>query len=247
MADHAVSPGCQSVRPGSRTPPRPEGPAQAERQSSAQAQCNTGRIRKPHGPGSRWPNDMVAKPACWTMSPPSRSGTPVASRPPRSAGSWSAILPASVIHRRFYAPILILNPPRSSAALCSVADRDNLPGSPRASRRRNTVAVVRSGHPGHHPGAARTILADRCLGAWADANAADPRPASSSSLIQEIPAQVQRRDRRRPACALDATGFFPVPASDRKRGNSRSLAKTIRGDSLPGSLNCGKASSGSCI
>lgn len=34
------------------------------------------------------------------------------------------------------------------------------------------AALVRPGHPAHHPGAARIILADRRLGARADANAA---------------------------------------------------------------------------
>jgi len=49
------------------------------------------------------------------------------------------------------------------------------------------------------------------------------------------------------AGALGADGFFNVPASNRERGNPRSLDETTRGDSAPRSMKCGKSSLGEQI
>ena len=62
-------------------------------------------IRPRSGPGSRWQNGMVGRPARWNTSPAPRSGTPAACRQPQSAGSCSAIPRVCVPPRRFFAPL----------------------------------------------------------------------------------------------------------------------------------------------
>ncbi|MGO9743891.1 MAG: transposase [Roseiarcus sp.] len=80
---------------------------------------------------------------------------------------------------------------------------------------------------------------------WAHGLATTPTAAvrpPCCSLVRQVPAHVQRRDRRGSPCPLDAGGFFLVPAASRKRRNSRTTAKPTRGGSLPGGINCGKSS-----
>ena len=114
----------------------------------------------------------AARPARLNTCPLPQSGIPVACHQPRSAGSWSAIPPASVTLRRFFAPILILTPSQSSAASYSVGgSRQPFKrfASTWASRRSSSG---RSGHPAHNPGAARHNPGGY-LGAWADGGSED--------------------------------------------------------------------------
>ena len=138
----------------------------------------------------------------------------VACHQPRSAGSWSAIPPASVTLRRFFAPILILTPSQSSAASYSVGgSRQPFKrfASTWASRRNGSGPIC---HPAHNPGAARLIFPGGYLGAWADGGSKDRGSHPSSGMVgKSLPtfsdaiAAVRR--------AMDAAGFFHVPVSVR--------------------------------
>ncbi len=133
--------------------------------------------------------------------------------------------------------------PDAILSLCvPLADRDNLSRGTRTPGRRDAAAVVGPGHPADHPSAARTLFAGDRPGAWADANTQHRCSPPSRRLVQQTPTDLQRRDRSRPTRALVTKGFTHVPVRGGKRANSRRLAKSIRGDSLPRSLNCGKSS-----
>ena len=117
-------------RPGQSGRPRLKG-KRLPKFSAVLADPNTAWTR------SRLMSGMAGNAARWTMSPASRSGTPAACRRRRSAGSWSAILPANVTRKRFCAPISISNPWRSSAASCYAG------GSRRPSRRSASIWASR--------------------------------------------------------------------------------------------------------
>src|ERR1700739_209076 len=99
--------------------------------------------------------------------------------------------------------------------------------------------MVGFGHPAHDAGAAGALLTGNRLGAWIDAATEHRGPPSSRRLVPQTPANLQRRDCRRTPRLMVATRFFDVPVGLRKHRNSRHLAKSTRGDSMPRRLKCG--------
>src|SRR5271157_4646774 len=105
--------------------------------------------------------------------------------------------------------------------------RDDVPGIPRPSGRRNRAAMVRSRHRANDASVARLVLARDALGGRSHS----PRQPSPQSgrLVSETRTLLQRRNRRRSTVAVEPADFINVAARPRSRGNSdHTLAKTHR-------------------
>src|SRR5882757_9178771 len=99
--------------------------------------------------------------------------------------------------------------------------------------------MVRPGHPAHDTSAAWPLLAGDRLGARIDAATEHRCAPPPRRLVQQAPTDLQRHNRRRAPHLVVTTEFFHVPVGFRKHRNPGYLAKSIRGDSMSRSLNCG--------
>jgi hypothetical protein len=146
----------------------------------------------------------------------------------RRIRSWRALHGADqeVIFRQVHEPGRPLRVP--------LADRDHIPRGPRAFGRRDATAMVRFGNPAHHASVARIILAGHRLGTWADGSAGRrcARSPNQLSAMRSPPSGV----------CFGRHRIFPSPGIRPKCGNFPSLVATTRGDSLSGSMRCGKSS-----
>src|SRR5208283_4718535 len=105
--------------------------------------------------------------------------------------------------------------------------RDDVPGIPRPSGRRNRAAMVRSRHRANDASVARLVLARDALGGRSH-SPLQPAP-QIGRLVSEARTLLQRRNRRRSTVAVESADFINIPARPGSRGNSdHALAKTHR-------------------
>ena len=147
---------------------RPARPAGAERQASAQAQRRAGE------PGNRL-DQAAGDRLVWWRDPAGRNRLrhrglvpcrPAAGAAPLGAGARS-VRPARAAGLPQHQPRRHTGGDPGLLRL-ALARRDDVSGSPPPSRRRDPAAMVGPGHPAHHAGAARVVLAGDAVGRRVD-------------------------------------------------------------------------------
>src|SRR3954447_11963840 len=192
-----------------------------------------GTLGRPRGKGARPPNlsDRPGRPRhilapgqhqwlVWPERAPARhrlGHSPLAS--PREAGADPLGAGARSRGRERATGLPVHRPgcrPRGHPALVRppLAGGDHLRGSAAVSRPGNPAAMVGSGHPAHHAGAARPVLARDAVGGPARSG---PRSlARVRPLVPETRAHVQRRPRPGPARTVDGADFRVLARSPRR-------------------------------
>ena len=123
----------------------------------------------------------------------------------------------------------------------SLVHRNDILGEPRASRRRDATAMVRSRHRADDAGAVRVVFARYPLGGRSQ-NRRQPSP-KIGRVVSQTRTFLQRRHGRRSKALLERAEFINVPARPGWRGNSsRPLGKTHRSALLRG-IKSAKSSS----
>jgi len=156
-----------------------------------------------------------------------------------SAGCSCAIPRACAIPKHFCA---LISTRRRSKVREPLVHRNDIPGEPRTSRRRNATAMVRPRHRANNASVVRIIFA-RCALGGRSQNRGQPSP-EIGRVVSQTRTFLQRRHRRCSKALLERAAFINVPARPRWRGNSsRSLGKT-HGSALLRGIKSAKSSLG---
>ena len=242
LPGHPVAPRCQPVRAGTGAATGAARPATSQRRALAEARRGAGRSRDrlvvDHAAG------VVRRPAADARDH-FRDGGVVSQRPAARADPLGA---GARSRREAGTAGVPGDRPRNHSGRNSrlvrltLARRNDVPGSPRPSRRRDAAPMVRSGDRTHHPGAARAVLPGDDLDARIDRNPWRRHPSPDGRLVWQARPDLQRRHRHRPPRPLVPAGFMDVPARRGNRRNPRRPPPKIHRDSLLRRMKCGKSS-----
>src|ERR1035437_2884992 len=124
--------------------------------------------------------------------------------------------------------------------------RNDIPGEPRASRRRNATSIVRPRHSADDAGAVRVVFARYAMGGRSQ-NRRQPSP-EISRVVSQTRTFLQRRHGRRSKTLLERAEFFNVSASAGQCRNSNRPHGKTHGSALLRGIKSAKSSSGEeCI
>src|ERR1017187_3492741 len=120
--------------------------------------------------------------------------------------------------------------------------RNDIPGEPRASRRRNATSMVRPRHSADDAGAVRVVFARYAMGGRSQ-NRRQPSP-EISRVVSQTRTFLQRRHGRRSKTLLERAEFFNVSASAGQCRNSNRPHGKTHGSALLRGIKSAKSSLG---
>src|ERR1017187_6272456 len=118
--------------------------------------------------------------------------------------------------------------------------RNDIPGEPRASRRRNATSMVQPRHSADDAGAVRVVFARYAMGGRSQ-NRRQPSP-EISRVVSQTRTFLQRRHGRRSKTLLERAEFFNVSASAGQCRNSNRPHGKTHGSALLRGIKSAKSS-----